>query len=203
MVEGKSMSFRYAVVLTGSISTGKSTVLKLFSSWGIQSIDADKIAHQILEEQSVKVAEMFGRSLIVEGKVDRKALGTIVFSDVSKRQELEALLHPLIYTEIERLSLQKDLLGKPYLVDIPLFFEGGRYPIKKSLVVYATAEQQLDRLMHREGYSRQEALDRIATQIPVEEKRKMATYVIDNSGTLTQLKQECERVKGEILSDSY
>jgi len=197
------MGFRYAVVLTGSISTGKSTVLKLFSSWGIQSIDADKIAHQILEEQSVKVAEMFGRSLIVEGKVDRKALGTIVFSDVSKRQELEALLHPLIYTEIERLSLQKDLLGKPYLVDIPLFFEGGRYPIKKSLVVYATAEQQLDRLMHREGYSRQEALNRIATQIPVEEKRKMATYVIDNSGTLTQLKQECERVKEEILSDSY
>ena len=94
-------------------------------------------------------------------------------------------------------------MGKPYLVDIPLFFEGGRYPIKKSLVVYATAEQQLDRLMNREGYSRQEALDRIATQIPVEEKRKRATYVIDNSGTLTQLKQECERVKEEILNDSY
>ena len=203
MVAGKSMAFKYAVVLTGSISTGKSTVLKLFSSWGIHSIDADKIAHQILEEQSVKVAEMFGESLIVEGKVDRKALGAIVFSDVNKRQELEALLHPLIYTEIERLSIKEDRLGKPYLVDIPLFFEGGRYPIKKSLVVYATAEQQLDRLMNREGYSRQEALDRIATQIPVEEKRKMATYVIDNSGTLTQLKQECERVKEEILNDSY
>ena len=177
--------------------------MKLFSSWGMHSIDADKIAHQILEEQSVKVAEMFGGSLIVEGKVDRKALGTIVFSDASKRQKLEALLHPLIYTEIERLSVKEDRLGKPYLVDIPLFFEGGRYPITKSLVVYATAEQQLDRLMHREGYSRQEALDRIATQIPVEEKRKMATYVIDNSGTLTQLKQECERVKEEILNDSY
>ena len=193
------MAFKYAVVLTGSISTGKSTVLKAFSSWGIHSIDADKIAHQILDEQSVKVAEMFGESLIVEGKVDRKALGAIVFSDISKRQALEALLHPLIYTEIERLSIKEDRLGKPYLVDIPLFFEGGRYPIKKSLVVYATEEQQLDRLMNREGYSRQEALDRIATQIPVEEKRKMATYVIDNSGTLTQLKQECERVKDEIL----
>ena len=202
------MAFKYAVVLTGSISTGKSTVLELFSAWGIPSIDADKISHQILEEQSGIVAEMFGESLIVEGKVDRKALGAIVFSDLSKRQELEALLHPLIYSEIERLSIKADLLGKPYLVDIPLFFEGGRYPIKKSLVVYTTAEQQLDRLMNREGYSKEEALDRIGTQIPVEEKRKMATYVIDNSGTLTQLKQECERVKDEILvggtlNDSY
>ncbi|RLA70611.1 MAG: dephospho-CoA kinase [Epsilonproteobacteria bacterium] len=197
------MAFKYAVVLTGSISTGKSTVLKLFSSWGIHTIDADKVAHQILQEQSVKIAEMFGESLIIEGKVSRKDLGAIVFSDVSKRQALEALLHPLIYAEIERLSLKEDHLGKPYLIDIPLFFEGGRYPIKKSLVVYATAEQQLDRLMNREGYSRQEALDRIDTQISVEEKRKMATYVIDNSGTLTQLKQECERVKEEILNDSY
>jgi len=203
MVERDSMAFKYAVVLTGSISTGKSTVLKLFSSWGIESIDADKIAHQILEEQSSQVAEMFGKSLIVGGKVDRKALGTIVFSDVGKRQELEALLHPLIYNEIERLSIKADRFGKPYLVDIPLFFEGGRYPIKKILVVYATEEQQLNRLMHREGYSRQEALARVATQIPVEEKSKMATYVIDNSGTLTQLKQECERVKEEILNDSY
>lgn len=203
MVDENSTAFKYAVVLTGSISTGKSTVLKLFSSWGIDSIDADKIAHEILEEQSGKIADMFGESLIVEGKVDRKALGTIVFSDAGKRQELEALLHPLIYNEIERLAIEKDRLGKPYLVDIPLFFEGGRYPIKKSLVVYATVEQQLDRLMNREGYSRKEALDRISTQIPVEEKRKMATYVIDNSGTLTHLKQECERVKEEILSDSY
>ena len=196
------MAFKYAVVLTGSIATGKSSVLKTFSSWGIHSIDADQVAHQILEEQSEEIAEIFGESLIAEGKVDRKALGAIVFSDSEKRKQLEALLHPLIYNEIERLSIKEDCLKKPYLIDIPLFFEGGRYPIKKSLVVYATAEQQLDRLMNREGYGRQEALDRIATQIPVEKKRKMATYVIDNSGTLTQLKQECERVKEEILNDS-
>ncbi len=138
-----------------------------------------------------------------EDKVDRKALGSIIFTDSNKRKELEALLHPLIYDEIERLSIEQDKLGKPYFIDIPLFFEGGRYPIEKSLVVYATKEQQLERLMNREGYTKEEALSRINTQIPVEEKRKRASYVIDNSGTLTQLKQECERVKEEILNDSY
>ena len=196
------MAFRYAIVLTGSISTGKSTVSKLFASLGFHIIDADQIAHQVLDEQNQAIAEMFGKALIHQGKVDRKALGAIVFVDSDKRKKLEALLHPLIYNEIERLSAQQDKLGKPYFIDIPLFFEGGRYPIEKSLVVYATKEQQLERLMNREGYTKEEALNRINTQIPVEEKRKRASYVIDNSGTLTQLEKECERVKEEILNDS-
>jgi dephospho-CoA kinase len=145
---------------------------------------------------------MFGKSFVNEGKVDRKSLGTVVFSDEEKRKQLEALLHPLIYDEIKRLSDKEDKLGKPYFVDIPLFFENKRYPIERSLVVYATKEQQLERLIDREGYSEAEALKRINTQIPVEEKRKLATYVIDNSGTLTQLEKECERVKEERLNDS-
>jgi len=196
------VAFKYAVALTGSIGTGKSTVSKLLSSFGFHIIDADKIAHQILDEQQQSVADLFGDSLVKKGKVDRKALGAIVFSDSSKRKKLEALLHPLIYKEIERLSVEQDILKKPYLIDIPLFFEGGRYPIEKSLVVYTTKEQQLERLMHRDNYNEDEALSRISAQIPVEEKCKRASYVIDNSGTLTQLKKECERVKEEILNDS-
>jgi len=196
------MAFEYAIALTGSISTGKSTVLKYFREWGFHSIDADHVSHEILEQQSNAIADMFGNALIVEEKVDRKALGKIVFEDVAKRKMLEDLLHPLIYNEIEARAKKKDLLKKSYLVDIPLFFEGGRYPIERSLVVYATQAQQLERLIAREGYTREEALARINTQISVEEKRKMASYVIDNSGTLTQLKQECERVKEEILRES-
>ncbi|MCO4844801.1 MAG: dephospho-CoA kinase [Sulfurovum sp.] len=196
------MAFKYAIVLTGSIATGKSSTVKLLEASGFHIIDADKIAHQILDEQHQAIADMFGEECVKEEKVDRKALGAIVFADSSKRKELEALLHPLIYEEIERLSIDQDRLGKPYFIDIPLFFEGGRYPIKKSLVVYTTKEQQLERLMQREGYTKEEALNRIETQIPVEQKRKLATYVIDNSGTLTQLEKECERVKEEILNDS-
>ena len=196
------MAFKYAIALTGSIATGKSSAVALLSAKGFHIIDADKIAHQILDEQHQAIAKLFGETLVSEGKVDRKALGAIVFADSNKRKALEALLHPLIYNEIERLSAEQDTLGKPYFIDIPLFFEGGRYPIEKSLVVYTTQEQQLERLIHREGYTKEEALNRIQTQIPVEEKRKRATYVIDNSGTLTQLEKECERVKKEILNDS-
>jgi len=196
------MAFKYAIALTGSIATGKSSTVKLLEASGFHIIDADKIAHKILDEQHQAIAEKFGDTLVHEGKVDRKALGAMVFSDNIKRKELEALLHPLIYDEIERLSIEQDRLGKPYFIDIPLFFENKRYPIQKSLVVYTTEEQQLERLMQREGYTKEEALNRIQAQIPVEEKRKMATYVIDNSGTLTQLEKECERVKEEILNDS-
>ena len=196
------MAFKYAIALTGSIATGKSSTVKLLEASGFHIIDADKIAHKILDEQHQAIAEKFGDTLVHEGKVDRKALGAIVFSDNTKRKELEALLHPLIYDEIERLSIEQDRLGKPYFIDIPLFFENKRYPIQKSLVVYTTEEQQLERLMQREGYTKEEALNRIQAQIPVEEKRKLATYVIDNSGTLTQLEKECERVKEEILNDS-
>ncbi len=197
------MAFKYAVALTGSIATGKSSTVAILTGFGFHIIDADKIAHKILDEQYQAIADLFGEKLVNEGKVDRKALGAIVFADSNKRKELEALLHPLIYKEIEGLSGQQDRLGKPYFIDIPLFFEGGRYPIKKSLVVYTTKKQQLERLMQREGYTKEEALNRIETQIPVEEKRKLASYVIDNSGTLTQLEKECERVKEEILNDSY
>jgi dephospho-CoA kinase len=196
------MAFQYAIVLTGSIATGKSSTVKLLEASGFHIIDADKIAHKILDEQHEAIAEKFGETLVHEGKVDRKALGAIVFSDKSKRKELEALLHPLIYDEIERLSIEQDRLKKPYFIDIPLFFENKRYPIERSLVVYTTEEQQLERLMQREGYTKEEALNRIHSQIPIEEKRKLATYVIDNSGTLTQLEKECERVKEEILHDS-
>ena len=196
------MAFKHAIALTGSISTGKSTVVKLLTASGFHIIDADTIAHQILDEQHEAIAEMFGGAFVKEGKVERRSLGSVIFSDKEKRKALEALLHPLIYDEIKRLSVEEDKLGKPYFIDIPLFFENGRYPIERSLVVYATKKQQLERLIDREGYTKEEALKRINTQIPVEEKRKLATYVIDNSGTLTQLGQECERVKKEILNDS-
>lgn len=196
------MAFEYAIALTGSIATGKSSAAKILTSLGFEIIDADKVAHQVLNTQSQVISDLFGAAFVKDGEVDRKALGSIVFADDVKRKVLEGLLHPLIYDEIERRALVLDRKAKPYLVDIPLFFEGGRYPIEKSIVVYAREEQQLQRLMERNDYTREEAKARIETQIPVEEKRKKASYVIDNSGTLTQLEAECARVIKEIVDDS-
>jgi len=194
------MAFKYAVVLTGGIATGKSTATMLLSLYGFRFIDADKITHQILDASSDKIADLFGSEYIAGGKVDRGKLGKLIFADIVKRQDLEALLHPLIYDEIARLSEEQDRFKKPYIIDIPLFFEGDRYPIGKSIVIYAPREKQLERLMKREGFSEEEALRRIESQMDIEEKRKRATWVIDNSGDLKQLQQECDRVKDEILS---
>jgi dephospho-CoA kinase len=195
------MAFKYAVVLTGGIATGKSTATTLLSLYGFRFIDADKITHQILDASSDKIADLFGSEYIAGGKVDRAKLGKLVFADKVRRQELEALLHPLIYDEIARLSEEQDRFKKPYIIDIPLFFEGDRYPIGKSIVIYAPREKQLERLMKREGFSiKEEARRRIESQMDIEEKRKRATWVIGNSGDLKQLQQECDRVKDEILS---
>ncbi len=195
------MAFTYAIALTGSIATGKSTAASFLSELGFDIIDADSIAHQILNEEQNTIIELFGKDIIKKGLVDRKALGAIVFSDEIKRKQLENLLHPLIYTRIESLSMRLDEKKKPYLVDIPLFFENNRYPIRKVLLVYTPSLLQLQRLVKRDALSTSEAQKRIDIQMAVEEKRKKADYVIDNSATLASLKRECLRVKNEIAGD--
>ncbi|MEA3456498.1 MAG: dephospho-CoA kinase [Campylobacterota bacterium] len=193
------MAFEYAVALTGGIATGKSSATMLLSLYGFRFIDADKIAHSMLDQHSDKITKLFGIEYVVDEKVDRVKLGALVFADPAKRKALESLLHPLIYDEIVRQSEEQERFKKPYIIDIPLFFEGNRYPIKKSVVIYASKAKQLERLMKRDGYSEEEALRRIESQMGIEEKRKCATYVIDNSGDLKQLQRECDRVKDEII----
>jgi len=195
------MSFNYAVVLTGSIATGKSTAAGILRTLGFDIIDADSVAHKVLNQQHREIALLFGESLVTQGSVDRKALGHIIFSDDEKRKALEAMLHPLIYTQIETMSTELDKKHKPYLIDIPLFFETNRYPVEKSVVVYTSIDLQKKRLMRRDNSNEEEANKRIRTQISIEEKIKKASYVIDNSGTLAQLERECKRVKDEILKD--
>lgn len=195
------MLFKYAIVLTGSISTGKSSAVDLLKQTGFHVIDADSVAHQVIDEQHEAIAKEFGEAFVKDEKVDRKLLGSLIFSDKKKRKVLEELLHPLIYDSIAEKATLLDKRAEPYIIDIPLFFEGGRYAIESVIVVYATREQQLKRLMKREGYSEEEALARIDAQIDIEEKRKNATYVINNSGDLKQLQSETERIREEILGD--
>ena len=193
------MAFDYAVVLTGGIATGKSTVAKIFQGFGFQMIDADKIAHESLEKNQAKIIEFFGEGYVVDGKVDRKALGTLIFSNNEAKLQLEKLLHPLIFSEIDKQSEKLDRVKKPYLIDIPLFFESSRYPIEKSIVVYVPKALQLQRLMKRDGSSKEEALQRINAQLPIDEKKQKATYLIDNQKDLKALQEECARVKDRII----
>lgn len=193
------MPFKNAIVLTGGIATGKSTVATIFKGYGFEIIDADKIAHEMLDAQHEKIAELFGEEYIEKRKVIRKKLGTLIFANKEEKLRLEALLHPLIYDEIVRQSTILDEKGEYYLVDIPLFFESNRYPIQKSIVVYAPQTLQLERLMKRDGSSNIEAQRRIDSQINIEKKREKATYVIDNQKDLKALQRECARVRDMLI----
>ncbi|MDY0195561.1 MAG: dephospho-CoA kinase [Sulfurovaceae bacterium] len=195
------MTLNYAIALTGGIAVGKSSTISFMSLYGFRCIDADKIAHQTIEEQRDAIISMFGSDILKDGKIDRKEIGKIVFANAEMRAKLEALLHPLIYDKIMALASQEEKRKFPYFIDIPLFFENKRYKIDRSLVVYAPKSEQIKRLMKRNALSEQEALLRIESQMDIEEKRRLATYVIDNSKDLKHLQQECERVRDIILND--
>ena len=169
------MAFEYAIALTGGIATGKSTVASLLALNGMRVIDADSISHEILDASVSWVKENFGDEYCLGSKVDRAKLGSLVFSNLEEKKKLENFLHPKIRDEIELRIIKQDKFKFPYLIDIPLFFENGAYDIKESVVVYTPSEIQLERFMKRNGYTREESLKRISSQMPLDEKKEKAT----------------------------
>ncbi len=185
--------FKYAIALTGGIATGKSTVCNILKLYGFSIIDADKIAHKVLEEQKESISKIFGKEYIKDNKVDRKKLAKLIFSNKEAKNSLEKLLHPLIKERITKESLKLEKYKVPYIIDIPLFFETKNYPIKRVVVVYAPKVIQLKRLIKREGLDEVEAKKRISSQMDIEEKKKLATFIIDNSKDLKHLQKEIEK----------
>jgi dephospho-CoA kinase len=192
--------FKNAIVLTGGIATGKSTVANLFKLHGFLCIDADAITHKLLDRHSDDIANLFGREYVQEGKVIRKELGKLIFSDENEKTKLENFIHPLIKDEIIKESELFEANNKPYLIDIPLFFEKKNYEIDRSIVVYTPKELQIQRLASRDKSSIEDAKLRIENQMDIEEKKKFGNYIIDNSNDLGSLVAEVERVKNAILS---
>jgi len=191
-------NFEYAIALSGGIATGKSTVASLLALNGMRVIDADKISHEILDASSSWVRESFGDEFVDGSKVNRSKLGSLIFSDKEKKTLLEEYLHPKIRAEIQTRADKQDGFKFPYLIDIPLFFENNAYDIKESVVVYTPKEIQLQRFMKRNGYTKQESLKRIASQMSIDEKKERATWVIDNSKNLTHLQDEVENFVQKI-----
>ncbi|HJE03616.1 dephospho-CoA kinase [Aliarcobacter thereius] len=192
-------SFKNAIALTGGIATGKSTVCNLFKLHGLLIIDADKIAHKILDKEHEKIAEMFGKQYVKDGKVIRKELGKIIFSNEKNKLKLEALLHPLIFEDIKKEAKIFEDQNRPYIIDIPLFFEKMNYPIKDSIVVYTPKTIQVERLQKRDNIDEKEAILKISNQMDIEKKKDLAKYVIDNSKDLKHLQNEVENLLEKIL----
>jgi len=191
--------FKNAIVLTGGIATGKSTVANLFMLHGFLTIDADKIAHDILDKNTSKISELFGEKYIINNKVQRKELGNLIFNNIEEKLKLEKFIHPLIKEQIINDAKIFEQNNKPYLIDIPLFFENRNYDIKKSITVYTSKEVQVQRLTKRDKSTNEDALSRINNQMNIEEKKLLSTYIIDNTSSLNDLIEEVNRVKKEIL----
>lgn len=192
--------FKHAVVLTGGIATGKSTVASIFKSLGFSIIDADKIAHKLLDLNHEKIAQLFGAEYVEDKKVLRKKIGYLIFNDSAQKTKLEEFIHPLIYEKIIEEANMLESEKKPYLIDIPLFFEKPQYDISKSIVVYIPKKMQIERLMKRDNSTEKEAFSRIDNQMDIEKKKLLGTFVIDNTQNLEFLKNEVERVKNLLLS---
>ncbi|MBE9829791.1 dephospho-CoA kinase [Campylobacter concisus] len=193
--------FPNAYAITGSIASGKSTVLNLLKEQGFSVIDADVIAHEQLEICKCEIAEFFGEQILDEtGKIDRQKLGAIVFNDPKKLKILEQILHPKIKEEILSCATKLECLRQVYFVDIPLFFEKeDRYTEFKNIaVIYAPKELLLSRLMNRNGLSLEDAKARVELQMDIEQKRKKANFIIDNSGDKENLEQELDKFLRQI-----
>jgi len=192
--------------LTGGIASGKSTVSKHIRELWIPVIDADQLAREVVKKDTEgyeAVVAAFGKGILgPDGEIDRKALGAIVFSDAEAREKLNGMLHSRIGARsmelIARLQAQRHKLA---CYDAALLVEGGLTEFFRPLVVVAaTPTTQVDRIMKRDGLTRDEALARVNAQLPLAEKIAMADYVIENDGTLEELITRTDGVLDAIRS---
>lgn len=191
----------YGNILTGGISTGKSTVSNILKLEGFNVIDADNVAHNILDTNASLVTKYFGEEILTNGKINRAILGKIVFDNKDKKELLESILHPLIYDDIMQKCEVLESKQKPYFMDIPLYFESKyEYRARYIICVYASKDLQLQRLMKRNNLSKQDALKRIESQIDIDIKKQKSDFVIENTGDLKTLQKNIESFLCEFRS---
>jgi dephospho-CoA kinase len=190
------------IALTGGIASGKSRVADLFAELGVPVIDTDLIARQVVEPglpALADVVEAFGPGVLdADGRLDRRRLRELIFSDAAARQRLEAILHPAIRAELER---QSHAASGPYQVlVIPLLTEGGRRDhVDRVLVVDAPESLQVERLMKRDSVTREQALASLAAQARRAARLAIADDVIINTGTAEELRGKVAALHEQYL----
>lgn len=191
----------YRVGLTGGIGSGKSTVAELFSKLGVNIIDTDVISHQITQADGPAyqaIINLFGDDIIRgDNTIDRKKLANIIFHSKDKKQQLEHLLHPLIWIIVEQ---QISLNDSPYsIVVVPLLFEGKHQSrFHETLLIHCPEEIQIDRVKQRDQHrSKNDIKAIIENQISTEEKIKSADRLINNTGSLEMLTEQVEKLHKE------
>mgnify|MGYP000933988131 FL=1 len=182
--------------ITGSIACGKSLVSNYLQEKGYTIIDADKIGHMALENDEVKkqLVNKFGKSILKDNEVNRVTLGKLVFENKENLKGLNKIIHPQVRKNIsEQIQVHKN--EKLVFVDVPLLFEAKFDDLVEKIIVVSLDEKiQLERLMNRNSLSKEEALQRIKSQIPVREKEKLGDYVVDNSLTQENTYNQVDRI---------
>lgn len=194
------------VGLTGGIASGKSTVSVMLSGLGAVVIDADVLAREVVAKGTPGLAAVvaeFGEALLTPaGELDRPALGQLVFADEAARRRLEGIVHPLVF---ERIVELESAAGEHDVVvhDIPLLAESGRADTFDAVIVVdAPHELQMDRMVRLRGMDAAEAESRIAAQASREDRLAVATHVIDNSGSVDDLRAQVEAVWAELVEEA-
>lgn len=191
--------------LTGGIASGKSTVAAMFRELGAKIIDADQLAHELLRAGSpvqVQVVSRFGRGILdAAGEIDRSRLGQIVFADSDGRAALNSIIHPAIMARRGELLAAYHAEDPTAVVmsDAALIYEAHIEPrFLKVIVTWCWAEQQLERLLAKGTLSREQAERRIQAQMPGDEKRRRADYVIDTSGSVAETRRQVEALYPQL-----
>ncbi len=199
----------FKIGLTGGIASGKSTVLTYFKDKGIPYIDADIVAREVVEpgtEGLKAIVDTFGSNVLhADGTLNREALGAIVFHNEEKRQLLNSCLKTHIRNRIMELTSQYEQGNTPILIyDIPLLIEGEWYTMMDEVwLVYVNEMTQIERLMSRNGYTREDALARINSQMRLDDKRAYADVIIDNNGTPHDLTVQLNTIWNERIETVF
>ena len=199
--------------LSGGIGSGKSTVSGFLQKVGAHVIDADAIVHELQSPGSPMLEEIvraFGPDVVDSGgALDRKALAARVFGDPDLRERLGQIVHPPVIAEMMRRTAEAQARDEPLVVvDIPLLFEGAKagkgaaslMRFDATVVVWVSEEVQLERTMARDRCTREEALQRIRAQLSIDQKREMADYVIDNSGSRNETEAQVRSLFDDLVS---
>ncbi|MCZ0717764.1 dephospho-CoA kinase [Aerococcus kribbianus] len=186
--------------LSGGIATGKSTVSQYLREKGFDIIDADLIARQVVVPSSEGLTRLlahFGPSVLTpDGQLDRQALGERIFNDDQARQDLNDMLHPLILGEIKAEIARLQAAQVAYIIlDVPLLFESSQFRAicQQTLLIWLPEDLQIERLMARDNLTKVQAQARLAAQMPLEDKKKLADDVIDNSGSRQETYQQVDQ----------
>jgi dephospho-CoA kinase len=189
--------------LTGGVGSGKTTVAGILRDLGAEVVDADEAAHAAYSPGTPgfdAVAREFGPEFVRDGRIDRERLGRLVFEDADARRRLNAIVHPMVRDWMAERTAEAVGRGAEVVVhDVPLLYENGLDGLFSSIVlVYAPEEVQVERLVKGRGFTEERARAVIAAQMPIEEKRRRAHHVIDNSGTPEQTRRQVEEMWAQI-----